>query len=171
VELERPLHPQVVPGAAADERDLGAEHRIRAAHDLLLIPGEAVGQQHQQPMRPLGVARRAERDLRPGLAQPARRALGRGGRDRETLAAEGEHDDARISRPVRRDLARGRAADQRNSGRPLRDSSDQLVQVVVVGAEDGQQLRVVARERGACGGRAGRAGIRLVRASDRDPAT
>ena len=45
VELGGGLHAQVVAGAAADERHLGAHHPVGAPDDLGLVAGQPVGQQ------------------------------------------------------------------------------------------------------------------------------
>ncbi len=50
VQLEGPDHLQVVAGAATDERQLRADDAVRAADDLLLVAGEAVGEQHEDPV-------------------------------------------------------------------------------------------------------------------------
>ena len=50
-ELVRRGHPQIITGAAADKRDSGAGNRVRTTHNLLLVSGQAVGQQHQNMKR------------------------------------------------------------------------------------------------------------------------
>jgi hypothetical protein len=59
----------------------------------------------------------AGRHLGPGVAQAGRGLLGRPGPDLEPGAAEGDHDHVGVVGPAGGDLARGRAADQRDPAR------------------------------------------------------
>jgi len=81
------------------------------------------------------------------LPQVPRRLGGDGGLDREAFAPECGDDDAGLARAGRRDLAGGRAADQRYGGCALPQLRQQGRQVVRLRAEDDQQLRVVTDER------------------------
>ena len=171
MQLEGLRHGQVVTGAAADQRHGGAEDAVAAAHDLLLVAGETVGEQEEHAVLVAVLARELRGDLRPGLAQTRRRAFGGGGAHLEALAAHRDDDDAGASRPIRGDLARRRAADEGHLGGLRPDAGEQLVQVVGAGGKDDEQLRIgAALERAACGSLAGRARGGLVRLADCHPA-
>ena len=75
VQLEGAAHLEAVAGAAADERHAGAEHRVRAAHDLLLVAAEAVGEEQQGAMRRVGQRRDGGRGSSAGAAQVGRGVL------------------------------------------------------------------------------------------------
>ena len=47
-------HAQVVTGAAADERHLGTDDPVGAAHDLRLVAGQPVGEEQQHPVGLVG---------------------------------------------------------------------------------------------------------------------
>ena len=77
VDLEGPLHLHPVAGAAADERHGGADDLVDAADHLLLVAGDAVGEQQQGAVGPLG-AELGDRGARPPRrpragARPCRR--------------------------------------------------------------------------------------------------
>jgi hypothetical protein len=124
-----------------------AEDGVRASHDLLLVPGEAVAQQQQDAVRQIGPVGHATCHALPGRAQIPRR-LGGGGRLHcESVTAEGYDHHAGSARPRGRDLTCGRAADQRHLTRPCPDPSDELPEVIGRRAEHQQQLRVVVPKR------------------------
>jgi hypothetical protein len=146
VELKCPPHLQPVGRAAADHRDAGAENRIRAADDLILVAGQAIGEKQQHAM---GMARgRGQAAGRDGAG--VAKILGRPGRGRgaddEAVSAQSGNHDAAVARAVPRDLARGRAADKRYATRSRADLADQVREVLGRRAEDNQQLGVVVDE-------------------------
>src|SRR5947207_1932396 len=63
---------------------------------------------------------------------------------RTSLPAERGYNPTRVTRSAGRDLAGGRAADQRNPPRALVYAEQKLIQVVALGAEDDQELCVFA---------------------------
>ncbi len=113
VELVGGGHREVVPGAAADERDDAAGDVVGAADDLLLVAGEAVGEDEQGLVGAWLESFEAARDLGAGLAQAGGDVARQRGLDREALAAECHHDDAVVGGAARADLAGGGAADER----------------------------------------------------------
>ncbi len=110
------LHVLVVAGTATDKRHAGPDDAVRAAHDLLLVACQPVGQQQQDAVR--AVVEKDDRFcyLRAGSAQPIAHVLGDGGDHREVIATEGGHDDGPIARTVGPDLAGSRAADDGHVG-------------------------------------------------------
>ena len=103
-------HLHRIAGASAHERYPCPGDRIGAAHDLLLIAGQVIGQQQQGPVRPgvdLGQARRRRRASLAQALVPERRGC-RG--DGEPLAAERGDDDAQIGRSRGGDLPGSLAA-------------------------------------------------------------
>ena len=168
--LEGVGHGQVIAGAAADERDHGAGDVVGAADDVALVAGEAVGQQHQGLVRPLGEVVDAGRDFGAGLAQaPGEAGRGGAGHD-EAFAAERHHDDAPVGRAARTDLARGRAADQRHVAG--RDAVEHRLDFQARAREhdQGAQIRAAVNGRGAGFG-PGAERIRVGRLADPYPAS
>ena len=114
MELARGDHAQVVARATTDERDRGARNHVGATDDLLLIAGQAVGEQEQHAVR-------AALDLAPSPSATRRRR--RAGRLDTLLATRVATSNPGPPRTVTttpaspgtaaRDLAGGRAADQR----------------------------------------------------------
>ena len=94
VKLEGRLHLEPVARAAADERHLGAHDAVGTPDDLLLVAGQAVTQQQQHAVLPRLDLGHAAGDGCARLAQLPVLGRGRGGRDRESRAAEGDDDDA-----------------------------------------------------------------------------
>ena len=170
VELVGGGHLEVVAGAAADERHLGAEHGVGAAHDLLLVAGEAVGEQHERAVRARLDAFEGAGDVRPGLAQPPAAAVGGCRGHREACAAERDHDEAGVGCAAGGDLSGRRAADEGGVGRLCPDRREQRREVVGVGGEQQDQRRPAAL--GGCCRRlgAGHRRVGLGRMPDAGPA-
>ena len=164
VEQRRDAAPVGAATDATDERDARAGDRVRAPDQLGLALGRSVGQQHQDLVLAVGDVADAGRGARARVARVVGGADG-GHRERQPLAAERDHDDRVARRAVERDLARRRAADDRQPGRDLGDLAGQGARVVGPGGEDQQQLRrsvVGARaQRGERGLPAGRHRIRM----------
>ena len=114
VHLERPPQLEVVAGAAADERHAAAEDGVGAADDLLLVAGEAVGEQQQRRVLARLELGHGGRDLGAGVAQPAGPGGG-GGAHAEAGAAEGDHDHAVVGGTAGGDL--GLRSSSRSAGR------------------------------------------------------
>ena len=90
VELGGAGHAEVVAGAAADERHLGADDPVGAPHDLRLVAGEPVGEEQQHPVGSLS----ASRSRQPATSAPASRSrpaggVGGGGGDLEARRRRG----------------------------------------------------------------------------------
>ena len=169
VELVRGAHLQVVPGAAADQRDRRSGHGVGAADDLLLVARQAVAEEHEDAV----LARVDLVQGRGGLRACRAQAAGDTARDRrghrEAGTAERGHDDARIAGAAGGDLAGGRAADQRDASGGATDGGEQRLEVVGVRAEDDEKARVGRREGGCCGGGACHVGPLVVGMADGHP--
>ena len=109
----------------------------------------AVGEEHEDAVRAVGDVADAGGDARPGLA-----GLGAGdgrGAEGQALAAEREDDDGVGGRAGGVDLARRRAADEREARGDLGDRADEDRKVVGPAGEDEQQPRVVVPEQRGLG--------------------
>ena len=147
VELECPRHLQIVARASADERHSRAEDLVRAAHDLPLVAREPVAEEQENFVRMPRPLRHTARRSSSRCAQALRRLRRIGRLDDEPVAADRGNDNARVARAGRPDLAGGRASDQRDISGARSDTPQQRRQIVRLGAENHQQLGVVADER------------------------
>jgi hypothetical protein len=94
VELVRPDHVEIVAGAAADQRDSGPDDAVGTADDLVRVRQQALGEQQQRAVRRLAEVGHGLGHPLAGRSRSGRDVAGRGGRDREALTAEGDHDHA-----------------------------------------------------------------------------
>ena len=129
-ELSGPFHPQVVARAAADERHRGADLLVGATHDLLLVPGQTVGEQKDHSMGSGLDALQAAGCSCARLTETTFVDEAQADRGRESFTTERDHDHAVLARAGGRDLTCGGAADQRHpiSGRV--DPGRQTLRVV-----------------------------------------
>ncbi len=144
MQLRRTLHTQVVTGASPDQGHLCADHRVRAAHDLLLVASEPVAEDQQHPMGGGCDLLRYPRHRAAGLPQPQLVHVRCRRCHAEARAAESHDDHTAVRGATRGDLAGGRAPDQRHTRRRLTHRFEQLRQRVGVGGEHHQQLGLVA---------------------------
>jgi hypothetical protein len=116
-QLEGLAHGEVVARAPADEWHGPADDAVCAAHHLLLVAAQAIGEEQKDLVVACRSVLSAGRGCRSGLAQVARgiaRGLGRHG---VAAATDGGDDDAGVAGTVGCYLACGRSADQRGGGR------------------------------------------------------
>ena len=107
-----------VAGAAADERDAGADDLVDAANHLLLVARStpsvsSISTRLLGASVPTSATQAGGRGA--GLAQAAGRRRARRGADAEARAAERGDDDAAVAGALVGDLAGGGAADQRGA--------------------------------------------------------
>src|SRR5919109_1898713 len=82
--LPHSLHLEIVPCASSDQRNLRPAHAVGATHDLLLVAGQSVGEEHQHAMRHVADVLEARGDLGTRLAEARGNVHGRASADRET---------------------------------------------------------------------------------------
>jgi len=162
VQLVGQAHLEIVSRAAADEPGARPDHAVGAANDLLLVAGQAVGQEEENTAAPLGAGCDAAGHLGAGRPQIAAGDTRRSGTRAESGAAQRRHHDARVAGAARGNLSGRRAADQRHTAGAAVDRIEQYLQVESVRAEDHEQLGVVALQRGCSRGVTCRAGVSIV---------
>jgi hypothetical protein len=113
---------------------------------------------------------RAGRNLRSGVAQSRGHSAGHRGSRHESGAAERDHHHTGITRAVGGDLARGRAADQRDVRRAAANASEQRGEVVRGGREDNNELAVLTTQCFPRGRGPGALGIREAGSAHSEPA-
>ncbi len=87
VELVGPFHLEVVAGAAPHQGNGGANDRVGAPDDFLLVARKAIAEEHQDLVRAVGHPGHRRGDLSARQAKPAGGAGRQRRRDREALAA------------------------------------------------------------------------------------
>ncbi len=148
IELMGGHHLEVVAGAPSDEWHARARHAVRPADDLLLVAGQAVAQEQEDAVRPIGDAGETGRGRGARSTEVARSVGADRGRDREARATERKDDDARLAGAGRGDLTRRRAADQWRPAALEADRGKQGRSIEALGAEDHDERRRPAGQRG-----------------------